>query len=178
MLKFEQQNIMSNTMNQWYLIQFKPNSYRKAEHHLTNQGFKTFLPMQKTTGRKTSRFVDKLRPLFPGYMFIQLDPERAPWRKISNTIGVSKIVSFGGKPEPLPPKFVSTLIHRCDYNGNILPNYNVCKGDSVMLLSSPFANFLATVDKIDREKRIWVLLEFMGHKTRLNLPQQHIEITK
>ena len=178
MLKNEQYGAKSNTMNQWYLIQFKPNSYRQAERHLTSQGFKTFLPMQETLGRKASRFVSRLKPLFPGYMFIQLDPDIAPWRKVSNTIGVSKIVSFEGKPKPLPPKLISTLIHQCDCNGKILPNYDVCKGDSVKLLSSPFTNFLATVDKIDREKRIWVLLEFMGHKTRLKLSQQQIETTK
>ena len=89
-------------MNQWYLIQFKPNSHRLAERNLLRQGFETFLPMQKITRRKASRFVSDLKPLFPGYMFVSVNSDLAPWRTINNTIGVSKLVSFEGKPKPLP----------------------------------------------------------------------------
>jgi hypothetical protein len=62
-------------MNQWYLIQFKPNSHRVAERNLHRQGFQTFLPMQKITRRKASRFVSDLKPLFPGYMFVSVDSD-------------------------------------------------------------------------------------------------------
>ena len=89
-------------MNQWYLIQFKPNSHRLAERNLQRQGFETFLPMQKITRRKASRFVSDLKPLFPGYMFVSVNSDLAPWRSINSTIGVSKLVSFEGKPKPLP----------------------------------------------------------------------------
>ena len=50
----------------WYLIQFKPNSYRLAGRDLHRQEFATFLLIQKTTLRKASRFVSDLTPLFPG----------------------------------------------------------------------------------------------------------------
>ncbi len=60
-------------MNHWYLIQFKPNSHRLAERNLLRQGFETFLPMQEVTRRKASRFVNDLRPLFPGYMFVSVN---------------------------------------------------------------------------------------------------------
>jgi len=74
-------------MNQWYLIQFKPNSHRLAERNLHRQGFDTFLPMQKITRRKGSRFVSDLKPLFPGYMFVSVNSDLAPWRTINSTIG-------------------------------------------------------------------------------------------
>ena len=83
-------------MNQWYLIQFKPNSHRLAERNLQRQGFETFLPMQKITRRKASRFVSDLKPLFPGYMFVRVSSDLAPWRTINSTIGVSQLVSFEG----------------------------------------------------------------------------------
>ena len=60
-------------MNDWYLIQLKPNSHRLAERNLNRQGFETFLPMQKITRRKASRFVSDLKPLFPGYMFVSVN---------------------------------------------------------------------------------------------------------
>ena len=37
------------------------------------------------------------RPLFPGYLFINLDLETARWRAINGTVGVSHIVASGSR---------------------------------------------------------------------------------
>ena len=165
-------------MKHWYLIQFKPNSYRLAERNLHRQGFETFLPMQKITRRKASRFVSDLKPLFPGYMFVSVNFDLAPWRTINSTIGVSKLVSFEGKPKPLPIQLISGLMLRCDVSGTLLPPKSLNEGDSVEMLTGPFANFIATVDTIDPEQRIWVLLDFMGQKTRMQVTADQLQIAK
>ncbi len=165
-------------MNQWYLIQFKPNSHRLAERNLHRQGFETFLPMQKITRRKASRFVSDLKPLFPGYMFVSVNPELAPWRSINSTIGVSKLMSFEGKPKPLPLQLISGLMLRCDVSGALLPPKSLNEGDRVEMLTGPFANFIATVDTIDPEQRIWVLMDFMGQKTRMRVSVDQIALAK
>ena len=125
-------------MNQWYLIQFKPNSHRLAERNLHRQGFNTFLPMQKITRRKASRFVSDLKPLFPGYMFVSVNSDLAPWRSINSTIGVSRLVSFERKPKPLPLQLISGLMLRCDASGALLPPKSLNEGDSVEMLTGPF----------------------------------------
>ena len=165
-------------MSQWYLIQFKPNSHRLAERNLQRQGFETFLPMHKITRRKASRFVSDLKPLFPGYMFVSVNSELAPWRTINSTIGVSRLVSFEGKPKPLPLQLISALMQRCDASGTLLPPKSLSQGDSVKMLTGPFANFIATVDSIDPEQRIWVLMNFMGQQTRMQVTADQLQIAK
>lgn len=164
-------------MTKWYLIQFKPNSHRLAERNLNRQGFKTFLPMQEVTHRKTTQFVTSRKPLFPGYMFVNLDVATAPWRKINSTLGVSKLVSFGSKPKSLPDELVSALLKRCDEDGIILSPKALKKGDNVELLSGPFASFIATVESIDPEQRVWVLMECMGQSTRIEVTADQVQIT-
>ena len=165
-------------MNQWYLIQFKPNSHRMAERNLHRQGFETFLPMQKITRRKASRFVNNLKPLFPGYMFVSVNSELAPWRSINSTIGVSRLVSFEGKPKPLPLQLISGLMLRCDASGTLLPPKSLSAGDSVEMLTGPFTTFIATVDAIDPEQRIWVLMDFMGQKTRMQVTADQSQLAQ
>ena len=165
-------------MNEWYLIQFKPNSHRLAERNLQRQGFETFLPMQKNTHRKASRFVSDAKPFFPGYMFVSVNSELAPWRTINSTIGVSRLVSFDGRPKPLPLQLISGLMQRCDAACTMLP-FNSCKqGDRVEMLTGPFAKFNATVDTIDPNQRIWVLMEFMGQKTRVQTTADQLQPAK
>ena len=165
-------------MNWWYVIQLKPNSHRLAERNLRRQEFETFLPMQKITRRKASRFINDLKPLFPGYMFVSVNSELAPWRRINSTIGVSRLVSFEGKPRPLPLQLISGLMLRCDATGTLLPPKSLNAGDSVEMLSGPFANFVATVDTIDPEQRIWVLMDFMGQKTRMQVTADQLQLVK
>ena len=134
--------------------------------------------MQKITRRKASRFVSDLKPLFPGYMFVRIDSELAPWRSINSTVGVSRLVSLEGKPKPLPLQLISGLMLRCDASGTILPPKSLSEGDSVEMLTGPFANFIATVDSIDPEQRIWVLMNFMGQQTRMQVTADQLQIAK
>ena len=156
-------------MNLWCLRQFKPNSHRLAERNLYRQGFETFFPMQKITRRKAARFVSDLIPLFSGYMFVSVNSDLAPWRTINSTIGVSKLVSFEGKPKPFSLQLISGLMLRCGASGTLLPPKSLNEGDSVEMLTGPFTNFIAKVETIDPEQLISVLLDFMGQETRIQV---------
>lgn len=162
------------SLKKWFILQFKPNSHRVAERNLHRQGFETFLPMREVTGRKTNHFKSDLSPLFPGYMFVAADPETGPWRKINSSYGVSKLVSFDAKPAPVPLNLISGLMLRCDGSGLLLPARELSPGEKVEVLSGPFANFIATVDTIDSERRIWVLMEFMGRSSRVVLGRDQV----
>ena len=169
---------MSNILKNWFLLQFKPNAHKLAERNLHRQGFETFLPLQEITDRKKTSFINNLKPLFPGYMFVAFDIQDAPWRKINNTKGVSKLVSFNDYPEPVPIDLISGLILRCNESGKILPPKQLNKGDEVQLLNGPFANFITTVEEIDAQQRVWVLMKFMGRSTRISVNIEGLTITK
>ena len=161
-------------MDKWYLIQFKPNAHNTAERNLNLQGFKTFLPLQELTLRNKSQFTIRLKPLFPGYMFVNLDLNATSWRKIKSTFGVSQIVCSDGIPQAIPHELIFGLISRCDRYGKLLLPEAVMQGDTVEFIAGAFTNFVATVEAIDSEKRIWVMLDFMGKNTRVQVTSKEI----
>ena len=122
-------------MCNWYLIQLKRNSCRIAERNLNQQGFKTFLPLQDLTSRRGSEFSTSTKPLFPGYMFVRIKPDGAPWQKINSTLGVSRLICQDGVPKKVPTEVVSGLISRCDSLGRLIPNIAVQRGDTVEIHS-------------------------------------------
>ena len=151
----------------WYLLQVKPNQHKIANRNLKRQGFATFSPLLETTRRTANRFVNKPGLLFPGYMFVGFDPKTGPWRKINCTMGVSRLVSFGNTLHPLPFDLIYGLMQRCDPKGNLLPPKQLQPGEQVEITSGPFTKFVATVEKIATTQRVWVLLDYMGQKTRI-----------
>ena len=165
-------------LKKWFILQFKPNSHRLAERNLHRQGFESFLPMQEITKHKYNRYISDLCPLFPGYMFVAFDPGSGPWKQINCTIGVSKLVSFGDQPSPVPLNLMSNLMLRCDADGKLLPPERLKNGDAVRLLTGPFANYIAKVETIDAEQRIWVLMELMGRVTRISVDPNKLQTLK
>ncbi len=158
----------------WFLAQFKPNSHQIALRNLKRQGFETFLPMHEETSRAGGRFVARLRPLFPGYLFVAFDMTRGQWRAVNSTYGLSRLVCFGNRPQPVPCALVEELSRRCDETGRLRPQTAFRPGDRVAVAGGPFAQFAARIERIATDRRVWILLEFMGGETRLDLPSEQL----
>jgi transcriptional antiterminator RfaH len=164
----------SNTPS-WYIVQFKPNSPKIAVRNLQRQGFETFLPMHEATRRTAVKFETVIRPLFAGYMFVACDPELVPWPQINSTYGKSRMLSFSEGPKPMPEALIAGLRARCDNVDKVMPLENFEAGQSVEMHSGPFANFIATVEQMASDARVWVLLDFMGKATRVQVDRLQIQ---
>ena len=158
----------------WFLVQCKPNSHQIALRNLQRQGFDTFLPLISETNRKGPRFVTRARPLFPGYIFLACDLEKGQWRAVNSTLGVTRLVSFGGRPRPVPQGLVQALAARCDASGQLRPAVEFSPGDQVMVTHGPFAQFIARIESISTDQRVWVLLKLMGGETLLEIPPDQL----
>jgi len=162
---------------EWFILQFKANSHHLAAKHLNQQGFETFLPLYNTTKRRASRFIKTTQPLFPGYMFIKFDKNNSSWHKINNTYGVSRLITFNSVLQPISTTAVNTLMMRCDSSDKLLPIQKVKEGDQVTVLTGPFANFIATVEKYEADQRIWILMDLMGRKTKIITPSNNLTLS-
>lgn len=158
----------------WFLAQFKPNCHSIAVRNLERQGFKTFLPLREETKRARGKFITQMRPLFPGYLFVALDKLQGGWRSVNATYGVTRLVSLGNEPTPVPTELVSELKLRCDQDDKLLPPKMLKPGDAVTLTKGPFTDFVTTIESIASDRRIWVLMELMGTQTRVAVNADHL----
>jgi transcriptional antiterminator RfaH len=51
------------------------------------------------------------------------------------------------------------------------------KGDQVNVLKGPFANFIATIETYDTDQRIYILMDLMGRKTRIQAAVKDLRIS-
>lgn len=156
----------------WYLAQLKPNSHKIAARNLARQGFGTFHPMAEDTRRQNGRFVTTKRPFFPGYIFVAFDAQSGVWRAINSTHGVTRLVSFANTPAPVPQPIMEALFGRFDEDGTALAPETFVPGDCVSITEGPFADYIAQVDAMAPDQRVWVLLDIMGRQTRVAVPAQ------
>jgi transcriptional antiterminator RfaH len=162
--------------NTWFLAQFKPNCHKIAERNLHRQSFQTFLPLHEETKRKAGRFTSTLRPLFTGYLFVAFDTSQGGWGAINSTYGITRLVSFGDEPHPVPLDLIANLMRRCDESGKLLPPPILKPGDAVKISGGPFAEFAASVEEISPDQRVWLLLDLMGRATRVAVQAEALQV--
>lgn len=158
----------------WFLAQVKPNCAAVAEKNLQRQGFETFLPKDEETRQRNGKFVTTTRPLFPGYIFVAFDVARGLWRAVNSTYGITRLVSFGREPAAVPQDLVTQLMLRCDTKGKLLAPELLQPGDQVKLTKGPFAHFVAEVEKIESDRRVWVLMDIMGGEKRVAVREDQL----
>ena len=145
----------------WYLVHTLPKKEQQAELQLRAQGFRPYLPLMWRTIRHARQLRTVRRPLFPRYLFVILNPKRDPWLSVRSTIGVSYLISSDSGPIPVPVGVVESLIKHSKNNLSLLGG-DLAKGQTVRIMLGPFAEFVGTLDKLDDNGRVRVLLDMMG----------------
>jgi len=158
----------------WYLVQCKPNAAQIVVRNLENQSFGTFLPLQEITKRKGRIFQRQIRPLFPGYLFVQIDPDQGPWRQVNSTRGVARLVRLGAEPSVVPNEIVEALMARCDKQSILrqtseTQSSHLHAGNQAQVTQGPFSGFIATISDIEPNNRINILIEIMGQTTKTTI---------
>jgi transcription elongation factor/antiterminator RfaH len=146
----------------WFLVHSQPHSERKAALHLGFQGFKTYFPQIQKTVRHARRLMTVRAPLFPRYVFVILDLGRDRWLSVRSTVGVSSLFTCEDRPVPVPKGIVEALLARTDEAGLALFDAGLTTGQTVRILSGPFADFVGTLERLDGAGRVRVLLSMMG----------------
>ena len=160
---------MSFKKEKWFVAQFKPNSHLLAKKNLEAQNFKTFLPFEEVTNRKSSKFMSSLKPFFPGYIFVSFDSEKTRWTNINNTVGITRLITLNNDPHPIPLEFILSLKNRCNAKDILTFEPEISLGKKVKLTKGPFTNLVGIVDGIDPQERITILFDVMGQSVRTKL---------
>lgn len=155
-------------MTYWCAAQTHSNAEDRALHHLMRQGFDVLLP-KHLKRRSHARKVEWVpRPLFPGYLFIKVDPDNMPWRAIRSTIGILDVIRFGDRPATVPDDVISEINARQDENGLVKmsdgPSFK--PGERVRILRGALGEFEALFEGTDDRNRVTVLLSILGRQVR------------
>ena len=159
-------------MKRWYVAQTHARAESSALAHLNRQGFTAYLP-QFLKQRKHARRIDWVRaPLFPRYLFIQIDTACERWRAINSTVGISGLVSHGGSPSPLPDHVIKEIGSRENNDGLISINdiSDFKEGDNVEILDGPFYGQQGLFSGTSDDRRVFILLNLLGRQVKVRTP--------
>ena len=147
----------------WVLIYTKPKQEIKANENLQKQGFKTFLPLISATNKDSE--IKSLVPLFPRYIFAQINLGLDNWASIKSSYGVSHIVMFGENFTSVSPKIIKLIQDKLNedfiYKENI-SRVDYKKGDSLIVKEGLFGGVDAIFLSDKPKDRVRLLLKLLN----------------
>lgn len=148
----------------WYLVQCKPKQDFRALEHLQHQGYECLLPTHQIERLRNGRWTHQEEPLFPGYLFIELDTFQDNWMPIRSTRGVSQIVRFGANPLPVPISIITRLRDRSE-----LIEHELQPGDRVIIEQAGSQGLEAVFLTKDGTERVILLMNILQREVKVSV---------
>ncbi len=149
----------------WFLVQCKPKQDLRAFENLQRQGYECLMPLHRVVQLKKGKLVAKEEPLFPGYVFIELDSVQDNWMPIRSTRGVSQIVRFNSTPLSVPSIVIKNIRLK-----DIHTTVKLIPGDTVEINHIGCQGLDAVFMEMDGTERVILLLNLLHRESYISVP--------
>jgi transcription antitermination factor NusG len=131
--------------------------------------------VQKISQWKDRRKLIKL-PLFPGYLFVQVNTAPGAFTDVLKTRGVVAFVSLEpGKPTPVVPEEISALKLMIESGKEIDIYPRLKEGTRVRMKNGPLKNAEGIIDRRENDYHFVINIELLGRSVAVKLAAPDIE---
>ncbi len=158
----------------WAVVNTHANREHQALENLARQEFRAYCPVIRRRRTHARRVSDVLRPLFPGYLFVQVNPEADRWRPMLSTLGVRSVLRCGDRLSFIDDGFIKSLQAR-EIEGVITrPSSPYEVGQEVRLSGGAFDGMVATIIAMDERDRLTVLMDLLNRPVKVKIDERQI----
>jgi len=165
----------------WYALRSKPRKEEVVWRQLRTQGIEVYYPRLKV--QPVNPRSRKVRPYFPGYMFIQTEIETVGLSTFQWMPFAMGLVCFGDEPAIVPENLVHTIRKRVEEitaaGGELFEGLQ--PGDKIVISDGPFAGYEAIFDaRVPGSERVRVLLQLLNSQRQvpMELDSSYIQRVK
>jgi len=148
-------------LESWFAVWTRSRHEQVVREQLETKQVDAFLP----TITKWSRWKDRRKkidwPLFPGYCFARFDPDDA--LRVLKCTGVVSIVSFDGKPAPIPEYELASIRLLVASDLHFDPCPLIKEGTMVEVVHGPLRGIVGRLMRKDRARaRLMLAVDLIG----------------
>jgi transcriptional antiterminator NusG len=167
----------------WYVIQTFTGQEDKVKQaieltieseQIGNRVFQVLVPTEETVEIKGGKRYEKVKKMFPGYVFLEMILDEKSWYLIRQTAGVARFIGTKVTPTPVSDKEMQRVLKQLGKEERLEIHFE--KGEGVRVISGPFRGYTGTVDEINAEKgKLKVLINIFGRDTPVEVNFEHAQ---
>ena len=130
---------------------------------------------------KNGKTIEKMKNMFPGYVFVEMKMTDEAWYVVRNTPGVTGFIGSSGggaKPFPVSPVEMESILRRMGQSDKkVTVDFEV--GDMVKILTGPFSGMEGKVSAMnDQTQTASVMTMLFGRETPTDIAYNDLEKVK
>jgi transcription termination/antitermination protein NusG len=176
MLEFENQCAPRETPapgpSHWFAIQVATRREKHVAELLEYKGYAPFVPLRRIKEKTCGRRQSADSPLFPGYLFCQLQPETTGL--VVTTPGVVRILGRGRTPMPLSENEVRNVRMIVDSRVPSESHRALHVGRQVTITEGPLRGLTGLMVKFKKTNRIAVSVSLLCRSILIELNSWHV----
>jgi len=160
---------------EWYAFHVRPHHEKSVSSMLRHKCVNEFLPLISTRNRWADRIKTIERPLFPGYIFCEV--ERHHVSSIRSTPGIFDVVRAGSSPLPARRDEVESLLKAVRHDLPIEPCNleGLCGGEWLRISAGPLSGLCGTLLRFRGAERLLISIELLHRQVLVELPAASVE---
>ena len=170
---FEHAEHSNGAQEQWFAIRVKSRHEKAVAAIAHNKGFDEFLPLYKSCRRWSDRKKTLELPLFPGYLFCRLDPQRR--LPLLTIPGVLHFVGAGKFPLPVDAQEVKA-IQKAIQSGVVTEPWPYLEaGRRVTLEAGPLAGLDGILVRDSGQERLVVSVTILQRSVAVSIDRHWVK---
>lgn len=138
----------------WFAVRVRSHFENIAAKHLQDRGFEQFCPVYEQERQWSDRKKLSQFPLFPGYVFCRLDPDRR--LPVLTVPGVVDILGFASQPCPVPEHEIEHIRRMAESGCVVRPWPFITVGQKVLIERGPLKGVEGLLQEIKGKYRLIV----------------------
>jgi transcriptional antiterminator RfaH len=127
--------------------------------------------------RRAGQWRESIAPLFPRYLFLQLDEGREALGPVRSSVGVAGIVRFGASYAIVSERIMAELREREDPQTGLhrlAKRPLLARGAAVHITTGPFEGLEGVFERAAGSDRVVVLLNLLGQDAQVRIPADFV----
>jgi transcription antitermination factor NusG len=157
----------------WFVAHTRPRREKKLKQYCEREGFHAVLPCFRTVRKYRGKTAVFFKPLFPGYLFIQLTLDQR--QKVAQNDHVARLLTV---PDPVTfARQLEEILKALETALEIVLAPEIGAGQRVKIKSGPLKGMEAWVEERYGVSTVLLRLDFIGQAAAVKVSADELELT-
>ena len=167
----------------WYIVQcyslyeqkVRDRILQMQEDELKDLVYRVLLPEEETVEIKNNERKEKIKKMFPGYLFVQMKPDEGAWYLLRRLPGVAKLVGTKNEPTPVSEDEINRILRQLgEKSKKIEVDFEL--SEVIKVIAGPFRGYTGSISEINAERgKLKSLISIFGRETPVELDFDQVE---
>lgn len=159
----------------WYAVWTRSRHEKVVSSRLSALRVSHYLPLSSEVRQWSDRRQVTNVPLFPGYLFIQIDPLSKATPIVLTTPGVIGILGNARGPLPIPCTEIESVRWLLEYGVPCSSQPLLSRGDQVRVVRGPLTGIVGSLIRVGSKFQLIISIELIGRSVAVTVAESDVE---